>query len=197
MRGQCKPQSPRFWKLRRIPRLVCKTQGKGRWVGSLLLLRWWLWHVWEAGLAFWAFLRLWTGRKWRVWVRRVRYEPKGVGFRSGVCNFAVCCSKVRSVWIWRAKWVDEYLLKHVVDVFYVLPELNNIGIVINLLESIQKMLRNITNIFDLWFINFIIICLLPIIHCTPIVPASTPLLNFPSNYINTLSFLSKNVSLSK
>jgi len=48
-------------------------------------------------------------------------------------------------------------LEHIVDVFYVFPKLNNIGIVINLLESIQKMLRNITNIFDLRFIKVIII----------------------------------------
>lgn len=90
-----------------------------------------------------------------------------------------------------------YLLKHIVDIFYIFPELNNIGIVINLLESIQKMLRNITNIFDLWFINFIIIRLLPIIYHAPIVSALTPLLNFPLNYINTLSLLREDVSLSK
>jgi len=90
-----------------------------------------------------------------------------------------------------------YLLKHIVDVFDVFPELNNIGIVINLLESIQKMLRNITNIFDLWFINFIIICLLPTIHHAPIVPASTPPFNLPFYYINTLSFLREDVPLSK
>lgn len=60
-----------------------------------------------------------------------------------------------------------YFLKHVVDVFNVLPEFNNIGIFINLLESIQKMLRNITNIFDLRFIKVIIIShFLPIIHQT-------------------------------
>jgi hypothetical protein len=88
-----------------------------------------------------------------------------------------------------------YLLQHIVDIFDVFPELNNIGIVINLLESIQKMLRNITNIFDLWFINFIIIRLLPIIHHAPIVPTLTPPLNFPLNYIDTLSFLRENVSL--
>lgn len=91
----------------------------------------------------------------------------------------------------------NYLLKHIVDIFDVFPELNNIGIVINLLESIQKMLRNITNIFDLWFINFIIIRLLPIIHYAPIVSALTPLLYFTLYYINTLSFLLENVSLSK
>jgi len=51
----------------------------------------------------------------------------------------------------------EEFLEHIVDVFYVFPKLNNIGIVINLLESIQKMLRNITNIFDLRFIKVIII----------------------------------------
>lgn len=45
----------------------------------------------------------------------------------------------------------------IVDVFNVFSELDDILIVINLLESIQKMLGNMANIFDLWFIYVIII----------------------------------------
>jgi hypothetical protein len=59
-----------------------------------------------------------------------------------------------------------YFLEHIVNVLDVFPELNNIGIVINLLESIQKMLRNITNIFDLRFIKVIIGHFLPSIQHT-------------------------------
>ena len=44
-----------------------------------------------------------------------------------------------------------YFLEDIVEVFDVFPELHNIGIVINLLESAQKMLRNLQNIFDLRF----------------------------------------------
>jgi hypothetical protein len=57
----------------------------------------------------------------------------------------------------------------IIDIFDILPKLNNILIFINLLESIQKMLRNITNIFDLRFIYVIIIrCFLPAIGSTQI-----------------------------
>lgn len=60
-----------------------------------------------------------------------------------------------------------YFLKHVVDVLDIFSELNNIGIVINLLECIQKMLGNIRNIFDLRFIYVIIINhILPVIQDT-------------------------------
>ena len=45
----------------------------------------------------------------------------------------------------------------VIDVFDVFPELDDVLIFINLLESIQKMVGNMTNIFDLRFIYVIII----------------------------------------
>ena len=57
-----------------------------------------------------------------------------------------------------------YLSKYIIDILNILSELNNMGIVINLLESSQKNLRNRTNMFYLRFMNVIIIS-----HCLPII----------------------------
>jgi len=83
-----------------------------------------------------------------------------------------------------------YFEEHIVDVLDVFSELNNIGIVINLLESIQKMLGNIRNSFDLRFINVIIIShLLPAVHHTQVAPSPLQHLHLrlqPAYYIPLL-----------
>jgi len=45
----------------------------------------------------------------------------------------------------------------IIDIFDIFPKLDDVVIFINLLESIQKMVGNMTNIFDLRFIYVIII----------------------------------------
>ena len=51
----------------------------------------------------------------------------------------------------------SYFGEEIIDIFDAFPELDNVVVVINLLKSIQKMLGNIANIFDLRFIYVIII----------------------------------------
>ena len=63
----------------------------------------------------------------------------------------------------------SYFGEEIIDIFDAFPELDNVVVVINLLKSIQKMLGNIANIFDLRFIYVIIINhLLPDIQYTQI-----------------------------
>lgn len=57
----------------------------------------------------------------------------------------------------------------IVDIFDVFPKFDDVLILINLLESIQKMVGNIANILDLRFIYLIIIgTLLPTIRSAQI-----------------------------
>jgi hypothetical protein len=57
----------------------------------------------------------------------------------------------------------------IVDIFDIFPEFDDVLILINLLESIQKMVGNMANILDLRFIYLIIIgTLLPTIRSAQI-----------------------------
>jgi hypothetical protein len=88
-------------------------------------------------------------------------------------------------------------LKVIVDILNVFSEFDHVLILINLLESIQKMVGNIANILDLRFIYLIIIrSLLPTIRSAQIYIFSRRA-QLPLNLPHAGSLLLEDVSLSK